>query len=197
MKDGSENKRQYGVMRSIITAACVLVLVFITGYMYGERETMKTVREAEAKRTAANCQIITWQTAIGGSQKCQQLEREQELERVIACLDHENEIIARGLRELFRDVPVEPNLRIWWNQGKLQSWTAVLIYNVDAIQGRFIDKNGFVFPHQAKRGEKAIFIGEDRGMATVFCLTGPFAGELIIFRPQMRKDQQGMLAYHF
>lgn len=178
----------------------LLVISFAThiwGVDRGGLAVLKEWQAADAKRVAANCQIMTWQAAIEGSQKCQQLEREQELERVIACLDHENEIIARGLRELFRDVPVEPNLRIWWNRGKLQSWTAVLIYNADAVQGRFIDKNGFVFPHQAKRGEKAIFIGEDRGMATVFCLTGPFAGELITFRPQMRKDQQGMLAYHF
>jgi hypothetical protein len=194
---GNSRGTQPNGWRSIAFKASIVVLVFIAGFVYGERETTKTLHEAEAKRIAANCQVITWQATIADSEKCRQSEREQELKQVIACLDHENRIIASGLRELFQYVPVQPNLRIWWNRKQLQPWTAVLIYNMDAMPDKFTDRNGFVFPHHAKRGDTAVLIGEDRGMMTVFCLTGPFAGELITFRPQMRRDRQGVLAYHF
>lgn len=183
------NERQYDALRTVIKVVCVVALIFTAGVLYGRHETTKSFIQADEARRTANFSVINWQKTLEDS-------RIDEYERRIACLDLQLDTVTIGLRELFRDVPVNPSLKIRWNR-ELGPIQAVLLFNMDELPEKFTDKNGFVFPHWARRGQKGVLIGEDQGMVTVFCLNGPFAGELITFRPQMRKDQQGALAYHF
>ncbi len=187
----------------------VVLVIFVAGVALGlrcsESETKSTLASiAEVHKNSMENQRLGYETLLV-SQKVRFLEEILEISKkhrehmeLALLVSRERRMVVEALLPVFRKAKYQPNLRIWWNRGQLQPWTAILLYNADSMPaGRFTDRNGFVLLHHAKRGERAVYIGEEGGLATVLVLTGDFEGKILTFKPWQRFDRQGALVYHF
>ncbi|MFA5925932.1 MAG: hypothetical protein WC831_03265 [Parcubacteria group bacterium] len=190
MRNGSGNKRQYDALRTIILVIGALALFFTIGFLYGERETLRSVKLANEARRHSTFAVVTWQKTAVDS-------RVEECERMIEDLLFEEEIITAGLQDLFRNFNYQPNLKIWWNRKRVRPGTAVLIYNEADLPSDFTEKGKpeFILPHNAKKGDVVMLLGEKDGVVRVYFPTGDFAGKIGTFEPSRRFDRQGALVY--
>lgn len=164
------------------------------GMLQASRESDE--KQDKAYATALESQKKCYETLLA-SQKTRYQEAERWAREDIALLERDRDLLETALHELFRNVDFELSLEIQWNQKRLQPWTGVVLFNADTRPDRFTDKRGFIFLHLAKKGERAVYLGEGGGRVMVLCLTGDFAGRLLTFRPWQRFDRQGALVYHF
>jgi hypothetical protein len=191
------NKRLFLVffIPGVILVALVATLAYQMGIERGRLALVQSDRKYEVKHPDPRDTTISELNSV--SEIWKRLYEAERKDRQIK--DRQIGIIENSMAELCGRSRIKPNLKIYYNRQELEPWTPIRIFNADAMpKGKFTDRNGYIFPHHARVGERAIFLGKyDCGAVLVYCIDGSFAGRVMTFVPWETYIKQGALVYHF